>query len=67
MRRAFSPRQRKILRLLAGNRCSTCGEVLNNSFHADHIKAYTNGGATTLQNGQALCPSCNLKKGAADE
>jgi len=45
--------------------CSACGIELNKHFHADHRVAFVRGGRTTIENGQALCPSCNLKKGAA--
>ncbi len=33
-----------------------------NNFHADHIVPYSAGGKTVVENGQLLCPSCNLKK-----
>jgi 5-methylcytosine-specific restriction endonuclease McrA len=33
-------------------------------FHADHVKAWTHGGATTLANAQLLCITHNLAKGA---
>jgi superfamily II DNA or RNA helicase len=32
--------------------------------HGDHVIAWSEGGATELDNLQALCASCNLKKGA---
>ena len=32
------------------------------NWHADHILAHSQGGSTTVANGQLLCPSCNLKK-----
>ncbi len=64
MRRFFTHRQRTILRLLAGNRCSRCGCVLTHRFHADHKHAFSKGGPTTLQNGQALCQPCNQRKGS---
>ena len=60
-RRLFTRRQRDALRLVAGNRCEICGAVLTD-FHADHVKPHSKGGPTTLNNGQALCPPCNLKK-----
>jgi 5-methylcytosine-specific restriction endonuclease McrA len=65
MRRAFTSRQRRILLMIAGNLCQKCGEVLDASFHADHVHAHSRGGATVLNNGQALCATCNLKKGAS--
>lgn len=35
------------------------------NWHCDHIVAHTNGGSTTVSNGQVACPACNLAKGAA--
>ena len=64
MRRRFSNRQKKILAWVAGGRCQICGDRLDRSFHADHVRAYSRGGETTLENGQALCAQCNLKKGS---
>ena len=61
-RRLFTRRQRSALRLVAGNRCESCGKALD-AMHADHIKPHSKGGATTLSNAQALCPRCNLTKG----
>jgi superfamily II DNA or RNA helicase len=62
MRRLFSPLERFVLADKAGWICQKCGQALTN-FHADHVRPYSKGGPTTLDNGQALCPSCNLKKG----
>ncbi|MCE8527899.1 HNH endonuclease [Ruegeria pomeroyi] len=53
--------------MLAGNLCQICGEVLDAGFHADHVRAHSRGGPTTLANGQALCATCNLKKGASND
>ena len=33
-------------------------------WHCDHKIPWTNGGATTVENGQVACPACNLTKGA---
>jgi len=66
MKRLFSMRQRKMLRLLAGNVCQGCGEKLSADFHADHILPFSKGGKTITRNGQALCPTCNGKKGNRD-
>lgn len=38
------------------------GECQWDNFHADHIIPHSKGGKTTVENGQLLCPSCNLKK-----
>jgi len=67
MKRAFSLRQRRILRMLAGNLCQKCGVVLDEGFHADHVLCFSKGGPTTVTNGQALCAACNIKKGASDD
>ena len=55
------------LRKRAGFVCPKCGTDLTKCFHADHITAYSKGGKTNLYAMQALCPACNLKKGARDE
>lgn len=64
MRRFFSKRQRRILGWLSGGKCTSCGQKLNKSFHADHIHPYSKDGKTVTNNGQALCAQCNLNKGA---
>lgn len=40
-----------------------CGDILSGDWHADHRVPWSAGGPTDLLNGQALCVSCNLKKG----
>jgi 5-methylcytosine-specific restriction endonuclease McrA len=62
--RLFNENQRQAMRLLSGNRCELCGAKLDRSFHADHLKPFSKGGETILENGQALCKTCNLRKGA---
>ena len=64
MRRFFTPYQRKLLRIISGNKCSVCGKKLKDNFHADHRVPFSRQGKTTLNNGAALCPDCNQKKGA---
>ena len=34
-------------------------------WHCDHMKAWTNGGTTTVDNGQVACSPCNLSKGSS--
>jgi 5-methylcytosine-specific restriction endonuclease McrA len=63
MKRAFTKRQKKILALSSGNMCEICGGSLTKSFHADHVIPYSKKGKTILNNSQALCEKCNLKKG----
>ena len=62
MSRFFSPRQKKILSLFAGNKCELCGIKLNKIFHGDHKKPYSKGGLKKINNGQALCPTCNYQR-----
>ena len=64
--RFFSRKQKAALLKVAGYRCEKCGIPLA-SFHADHKRPYSKGGATDVRNGQALCPSCNRKKGTTDD
>lgn len=62
-RRRFNGRERVALLVGASNKCRICGVELTRSFHADHVHPYSLGGATELDNGQALCALCNLRKG----
>ncbi len=62
--RRFSRSQRLALFQAADGKCQSCGAPLDASFHADHIQPYSGDGETDVLNGQALCASCNLKKGA---
>jgi 5-methylcytosine-specific restriction endonuclease McrA len=65
--RLFNSSQRTALFLYAGGKCSLCGSALAKGWHADHRKPFCRGGATDTLNGQALCRTCNLKKGDHDE
>lgn len=49
--------------IVSGGCCNECGVRLPKNFHGDHRIPFSKGGATTLINGQPLCPSCNIKKG----
>lgn len=62
--RRFSARQRSALYLYSGGKCAECGIELEPGWHADHVHPYSKGGETDVLNGAALCPSCNLAKGA---
>ena len=61
--RRFSIEQRRSLFSAAGGKCEICSVDLEPGWHADHAEAWSNGGATDVANGQALCATCNLKKG----
>jgi superfamily II DNA or RNA helicase len=65
--RRFNGRQRVALYLAAQGQCSICGDRLQPGWHADHIQPYSANGATDVINGQALCPTCNERKGAFQE
>ena len=62
-RRRFNTSERVALYLAAGGRCTNCGTPLKPGWHGDHVTPYAVGGPTDVINGQALCPTCNLKKG----
>lgn len=64
MQRLFNRKQKKALYLIAGGKCEGCGVVLKQGWHADHVAPWATGGETDVVNGQALCPKCNLRKGA---
>lgn len=63
MKRFFSKRQRQLLAMRAAGLCTGCSAPLPPDFHADHRHPHSQGGATILANGQALCPTCNIIKG----
>jgi hypothetical protein len=50
-----------------GNKCRLCGiTVTGDSIHFDHIKPWSKGGETVLENLQVLCEKHNLAKGNLD-
>lgn len=61
--RRFNRKQRTALYLASDGRCALCGVELEQGWHADHEHPRVHGGPTDVINGQALCPTCNLKKG----
>ncbi|MCI0562682.1 MAG: HNH endonuclease [Nitrososphaera sp.] len=64
-RRFFSTEMREIIFKNSGGICQSCGtEISIDNFHADHIKPHSEGGATVVANGQALCTACNYSKGS---
>lgn len=62
--RRFNASQRAVLYVASDGRCESCGAVLQLGWHADHVHPYAADGPTALRNGAALCPTCNLRKGA---
>ncbi len=64
--RSFSKEQRTAIYRRDRGTCQICGALCEETeFHADHKKAHSRGGKTTVENGQVLCNTCNLRKGAA--
>ncbi len=50
-----------------GNKCKLCGiTVTGEDIHFDHIKPWSKGGETVLENLQVLCAAHNLAKGNLD-
>ena len=47
-----------------GHKCQSCGATTSDGavLHIDHIKPYSKGGLTVLDNLQALCRDCNAGK-----
>ena len=53
---------------LQGRVCKLCRRAIPvDLMHGDHITPWVRGGLTIMTNLQALCGSCNLRKGVAEE
>ena len=49
------------------HKCEYCGaELLETSYHLDHIVPVSKGGTSYIENIAAACPCCNLSKSAKD-
>ena len=48
----------------ADGKCQQCGEELTDNWHADHVVPWSANPRTNVFEMQALCPVCNLRKGA---
>ena len=65
-RRVFTPDERIVIWRRDNESCQMCkNKIAFDEMQADHIIAHSRGGQTTLDNAQALCQQCNVKKGAA--
>lgn len=63
--RFFSAGMRAIIFKNSGGNCQSCGTNISaDNFHADHMRAHSDGGPTVVANGQALCTACNYTKGS---
>jgi len=50
-----------------GNKCRLCGIIVTGAnIHFDHIKPWSKGGETVLENLQVLCELHNLAKGTLE-
>ena len=60
-RRYFSEEERLILYLNSGGKCTKCEKPFNTfeDVAADHILQWAHGGSTSIENGRALCKTCN--------
>lgn len=64
-RRTFSRAETRRAWERQGRLCNLCGRGIPfDLMHGDHILAHARGGQTTPDNCQALCGSCNLRKGS---
>jgi len=59
-----SKRLRAALWIASGGKCCICKCDLPTSWHADHKEPWAKSKTTNVHDMQALCPQCNLKKGA---
>lgn len=61
-------RLRALVLMRDGARCRLCGAVPRDGvrLHVDHVKPWSKGGETVLENLQILCNICNIGKGDAE-
>lgn len=61
--RQFDDDERQTMYHRQGGRCALCGQAFDiRQMHGDHIIPWSKGGKTTLDNGQMLCATCNIRK-----
>ena len=66
-KRNFDDAQRQVIYRRDGGVCQICGKKCDwNDWEADHIKPWSKGGQTEVENGQVLCTECNSKKSDND-
>lgn len=62
-KRNFDEAQRQVIYRRDNGICRVCGKKCEwNDWEADHIKPWSKGGKTEIENGQVLCPTCNSSK-----
>lgn len=62
-----SKRLRAMLYDAFGGKCAICGCELPDDWHADHVVPWVKEQRTNVFAMQALCPTCNLKKGIRED
>ena len=61
--RKFTPKMKRAAYERQSGICKICGKKFEiGEMHADHIKAWSNGGKTVAENCQMLCAKCNREK-----
>ena len=64
--RQFDDDEKRTMYERQNGMCALCGKPFDISeMHGDHVKPWSKGGKTSLENGQMLCKICNLKKSNA--
>ena len=58
-----SNKKRNALYAAAEGRCQHCGKELGEVWHANHVEPWIVTGRTNVYEMEALCPSCNTRKG----
>jgi 5-methylcytosine-specific restriction endonuclease McrA len=59
-----SKKYRALLYYSQDGLCALCGCELPDNWHADHVMPWVINPQTNVHAMQALCPKCNLEKGA---
>lgn len=62
-----SKKLRSLLYYSQDGKCAICGRDLPDDWHADHIVPWVVSQRTNVHEMQALCPRCNLQKGAKQD
>lgn len=63
MRTLQSKQLRNALWIKSDGKCSLCRATLTRDWHADHVIPWRVKPETNVHDMQALCPTCNLRKG----
>ena len=58
----FTKKQKQAIKSEQEDKCVICSELLEKTYHIDHIKPLSSGGTNDRTNLQALCVSCHHNK-----